>query len=279
MIHPHNAADAILKRMVTSLSSKEVTAQIAIVKKDINEKLKVLEDTGYNRYSQSYKKVLSFIKEETGVKGDRITSRHIANAKLTKRQEFLYKITKMSVWEGLTPDSVEYGLQKSVKHLKDKGVNVSTEQLKQINKYMGDWYDYMGHSTLANIMPSDQIRTLFSELTERNVSSENIENFISELENFDKGTYRKKDFDIFLKYYDYEKGIVVAEQNGIKYNPMTGVIYDNNYERIRTSMRISRDSEYLNVKKNKKTIEEIKLSDFDRSSDFYDYVLNKRKGK
>ena len=279
MIHPHNAQDAILKRKITSMSSKEVTAKIAEVKKDINEKLKTLENTGYSRYSQSYKKVLTFIKDETGVKTNILTSSHISHANLKTRQEFLYRITKMSKWEGLTPESIEAGLQKSTEKLSRKGVDITTEQLKQINEYMGEWYDYMGHSTLSNIMPSDQIRTLFSELTVKNTPTEQIDNFISELEKFDNGEYKKRDFDIFLNYYDFNKGVVVAERNGIKFNPMNGTIYDNNYERIRTSMRVSRSGEELEVRNKKKTVETIKLSNFDRSSDFYDFVLNNRKGK
>ena len=279
MIHPHNAQESILKRKVTSMSSKEVTAQISKVKKDINKKLKTLENTGYNRYSHTYEKVLTFIKEETGIKNNVLTTRHISHANLKTRQEFLYRITKISNWEGLTPESIEASLQKSAEKLSRKGVDVTTEQLKQINEYMGKWYDYIGHSTLANIMPSDQIRTMFSELTERNIPSEQIDKFINELENFDNGQYKKRDFDIFLNYYDFNKGVVVAERNGIKFNPMNGTIYDDNYERIRTSMRVSRSGEELEVKNKKRTVETIKLSNFDRSSDFYDFVLNNRKGK
>ena len=279
MIHPHNAQESILKRKVMSMSSKEVTEKIAEVKKDINKKLKTLENTGYNRYSHTYEKVLTFIKEETGIKNNVLTTRHISHANLKTRQEFLYRITKISNWEGLTPESIEASLQKSAEKLSRKGVDVTTEQLKQINEYMGKWYDYIGHSTLANIMPSDQIRTMFSELTERNIPSEQIDKFINELENFDNGQYKKRDFDIFLNYYDFNKGVVVAERNGIKFNPMNGTIYDDNYERIRTSMRVSRSGEELEVKNKKRTVETIKLSNFDRSSDFYDFVLNNRKGK
>ena len=279
MIHPHNAQESILKRKVTSMSSKEVTAQISKVKKDINKKLKTLENTGYNRYSHTYEKVLTFIKEETGVKSNILTSKHISHADLKTRQEFLYRITKISNWEGLTPESIEASLQKSAEKLNRKGVDVTTEQLKQINEYMGKWYNYMNHSTLINLLPSDQVRTMFSELTVRNTPTEQIDNFINELEKFDNGEYKKRDFDIFLNYYDFNKGVVVAERNGIKFNPMNGTIYDDNYERIRTSMRVSRSGEELEVKNKKRTVETIKLSNFDRSSDFYDFVLNNRKSK
>lgn len=268
---PKDPEEYELRRKIYKMDRAELKSEIRKTKDTLNKKLKKLESSGLHRYSRTYKKVQNFLQEELNTMGGRFISRPVANASIEKRQEFLLQLKRFDTYEGLTPEGIINSYKKAAEKLSTGDLTVTAEDLMTIDDFMKEWREQIMHSNIASIFTSDEARALFVE--KRSMTRQQFDTFLSELEKFDTKEYRQKDFDIFLRYYNFEKGKVMAERNGIKFNPMNGKIYNEEEEIIRTSYRISADGNTLQrYKKNEK-----KLSDFTEES-FYDYIFaNKRK--
>lgn len=268
---PRDPEEYELRRKIYKMDRAELKSEIRKTKDTLNKKLKKLESSGLHRYSRTYTKVQNFLKEELNTTGGRFISRPVANASLEKRQEFLLQLKRFDTYEGLTPEGIINSYKKAAEKLSTGDLTVTANDLMTIDDYMKSWREYVMHSNIASMFLSTEARALFVE--KRSMTQQQFDIFMSELEKFETKEYKQKDFDIFLRYYNFEKGKVIADRNGIKFNPMNGKIYDEDEEIIRTSYRISADGSTLQrYKKNEK-----KLSDFTEES-FYDYIFtNKRK--
>ena len=270
---PREPEEYVLRREIYKYDRARLKSELRRTKDSLNRKLKRLEDSGLSRYSHTYKKVMTYLEEELGTSGKRFITRPYANASLEERQELLLNFKRFETYEGLTPEGVIESYTKSAKRLSTGDLVITPEDLMNIDDFMKDWREYVMHSNIASIFNSDEARNIFVE--KRNMTREQFDVFMEHLEKFDTNEYRKKDFDIFLRYYDFTKGKVIAERNGIKFNPMNGRIYDDEDEIIKTSYRISADGNVL--LKNRKAIKS--LSDFTEDT-FYDYIFaNKKKRK
>ena len=268
---PRDPEEYELRRKIYKMDRAELKSEIRKTKDSLNRKLKKLESSGLHRYSRTYTKVQNFLIEELNTMGGRFISRPVANASVQKRQEFLLQLKRFDTYEGLTPEGIINSYKKAAEKLSTGDLTVTANDLMTIDDYMKMWREHVMHSNIASMFTSDEARALFVE--KRSMSQKQFDTFMSELEKFETKEYKQKDFDVFLRYYNFEKGKVIAERNGIKFNPMNGKIYGDDDEIIRTSYRISADgSTLLRNKKNEK-----KLSDFTEES-FYDYIFaNKRK--
>lgn len=268
---PRNPEEYELRRKIYKMDKAELKSEIRKTKDSLNKKLKILESSGLHRYSRTYTKVQNFLTEELKTMGGRFISRPVANASIEKRQEFLLQLKRFDTYEGLTPEGIINSYKKAIKKLATEDLTITVNDLMRIDDFMKTWREYIMHSNIASMFTSNEARALFVE--KKSMSQQQFDTFMSELEKFDTKEYKQKDFDIFLRYYNVEKGKVIAERNGIKFNPMNGKIYDSDDEIIRTSYRISADGGTL--LRNKKS--EKSLSDFTEES-FYDYIFaNKRK--
>ena len=150
----------------------------------------------------------------------------------------------------------------------------------RINDYMSKWREFLSHSNIAELMESDEARSIFTN--HQDMTTADFDKFMKELEKFNTGTYKKEDFDVFLQSYDYKEGRPVSRtKDGISYNPMNGRIYNDDLKYIRTSLRIDRAGKELirwNSERKKGQETGIKLSQFNKES-FYDYILNDQRKK
>lgn len=270
---PRDPEEYILRREIYKYDRARLKSELRRTKDTLNKKLKELEDSGLSRYSRTYEKVMTYLKEELGTTGKRFITRPYANASLEVRQELLLNLKRFDTYEGLTPEGVLKSYAESALRLSTGDLKITSEDLMNIDTFMKDWREYIMHSNIASIFNSNEARSIFVE--RRNMTREQFDMFMEHLEKFDTNEYRKKDFDVFLRYYDFTKGKVIAERNGIKFNPMNGRIYDDDDEIIKTSYRISADGNVL--LKKRKAIKS--LSDFTEDT-FYDYIFtNKKKRK
>lgn len=262
-----------LRIEVTSMDRKTVSNEINKSIKRLNRKMRKLESSGYDRYSNSYSKLRNINEATSGT--HYFSSAHMRNASLRERQEFLYRLRTYESFKGLSAEDIKESFERTAKKLSKGDLQLTSGDIMKINEYMGEWREFIMHSNIAELIGSDEIREIFTE--HKDMTRADFDKFMRELEKFNTGTYRKDDFDVFMQSYDFEKGRPVATTpNGISYNPMNGRIYNDDYKYIRTSVRLSRSGENLvhwNSKKKKSENIGIKLSTFDKES-FYDYVFN-----
>lgn len=275
--------DVVRRNKIREMDRAKVKMEIAKTIKRLNKKMKALESSGYDRYSATYGR-LRGITKETGT--HYFSSAHMAKASLKERKEFLYRLQTYDMYKGMTAEEVQVSLEKTAKKLSVGDLTVTADDLKKINDYMQDWREFITHSNIADLMESQEARSLFTNKTDLTPRQAGM--FFKELNKFNTGEYEKKDFDVFLKTYNYKMGRPVAQSpQGVSYNPMNGKIYNDDLRYIDTSLRLSRSGDTLErfIKGDKKSKTEdrreslgIKLSTFSKES-FYDYVFNDQKNK
>lgn len=269
--------DVVRRNKIREMSRSEVKAEIAKSIKRLNTKMRNLESSGYDRYSGSYAR-LRDINEKTGT--HYFSSSHMAKASLKERKEYLYRLQTYETYKGMTETSVKESLKKTAEKLSKGDLQLSEADIMRINDYMGEWREFIMHSNIAELMDSNEVRNIFTD--NREISRQDFDKFMKELEKFNTGTYRKEDFDVFLKSYDYKQGRPIAHTpEGVAYNPMNGRIYNDELKYIKTSIRLSRSGENLvrwDKDKKKSTDTGIKISDFSKES-FYDYIFNDQRKK
>lgn len=266
--------DIKMKLKVKLMKNKEVTSEISKIIKQLNRKMKNLESSGLYRYSKSYSKLLTYTNEQ--LESHYFSSKKFSNSSLKQRQDFLIKLYKMNQYEGLTKKSLVEHYNKSAEKLSTGSLKLTASDIMAIDEKMGDWREFILSSNIADIFSSSEAREIFTQRTE--MTQEQFNKFMKNLNKFNTGTYKKIDFDLFLRYYDYDKGEVIAERNGIKFNPINGIIYTPDGKRTRRGYKISADGETLITSDNDGKFAKA-LSDFESGDKFYEYIFNHKRGK
>ena len=270
--------DVIRRNKIIEMDRKTVTKEIANSIKRLNRKMRALESSGYDRYSATYGRLRGINEQETGT--HYFSSSHMKGASLKQRKEYLYRLGTYETYSGMTAESVKESLKKTAEKLSVGELNITPNDIMKINDYMADWREFIAHSNIAELMDSDEARSIFTN--HQDMTRADFDKFMKELEKFNTGTYKKEDFDVFLQSYDYKEGRPVSRtKDGISYNPMNGRIYNDDLKYIRTSLRIDRAGKELirwNSERKKGQEIGIKLSQFNKES-FYDYILNDQRKK
>jgi hypothetical protein len=267
--------DVLRRNKIREMDRATVKKEIAKSIRRLNKTMRVLESSGYDRYSATYGRLRGYNKE---LGTHYFSSKHMARASLKERKEYLYRLQTYETYKGLKEEEVKESLEKTAEKLSVGDLKITSNDIKRINDYMEDWREFIKHSNIADLMESNEARSLFTN--REDLTRHQIDMFFKELNKFNTGDYQKKDFDVFLKSYNYKMGRPVAyTPERIAYNPMNGKIYNDELKYMKTSLRISRSGEELERRANNKTSTiGVKLSSFDKES-FYDYVFNDQKNK
>lgn len=229
--------DVLRRRQIKKLSNKELSDQLAKIRKRLNSRMRSLERTGYADYSGSYERLVTYIKEDLGgyrnKKGQfEFTSKPYAQRNRTAREELLLKWEHKLSYEGLKTEEVRAQLRKEAKRLNEKTetTEYNEDRVKRIRDMMKEWREEMS-SSVKELFDSKSARAIFEEKTF--MTNEQRANFLIDMENtfYDKEAQQlrpemKDKFPAWIKNYNFAAGRSELEYGHVFFNPATGEIYD-----------------------------------------------------
>ena len=140
------AADALRRRQVKKMTNKELSAELAKVRKRLNRRMRELERTGYYKYSGSYTRLENYIRSDLGgyrnVLGQwEFTTKPYAKATRRAREELLIRWQHFQDYQGLTSEEVKQSLEEEAKKLNEmtESNNYNIEKVKNIRDMMAEW--------------------------------------------------------------------------------------------------------------------------------------------
>ena len=239
------ANDVIRRREIKKLSNKELSDQIAKIRKRLNSRMRSLERTGYADYSGSYERLINYIRSDLGgyvnKKGNfEFTSRPYSKSSRVAREELLLRWEHKLSYEGLTTEEVKNQLQKEADRLNEKfgkdtedtpeEEKYNIDKVKRIRDMMKDWRENLDSTISSELFDSQTARKLFDERPYMSEESRLV--FLQQMEEtfYDKEkkgikAELKQNFPLWIKNYNFAKGRSELEYGNVFYNPATGEVY------------------------------------------------------
>lgn len=276
------AADALRRRQVKKMTNKELSAELAKVRKRLNRRMRELERTGYYKYSGSYTRLENYIRSDLGgyrnVLGQwEFTTKPYAKATRRAREELLIRWQHFQDYQGLTSEEVKQSLEEEAKKLNEmtESNNYNIEKVKNIRDMMAEWREDLDSAITSELFDSTFARKFYEEHAsitpeQRYLFLENMENTFMSQENHQLDQSMKPYFRVWLDNYNFTRGRSELSYGNISFNPASGDIYD-----IPTNYKMEIDSStgnkiyYLISDNERKNIDEdIGVENL------YDFLLN-----
>ena len=237
--------DVLRRREIKKLTNKELSDQLAKIRKRLNSRMRSLERTGYADYSGSYERLITYIRSDLGGYTNKhgkfeFTSKPYMKSSRIAREELLLRWEHKLSYEGLITEEVINQLQKEADRLNEKfGKNTidtpeeekyNIDKVKRIRDMMKDWRKELDKTISSELFDSQTARRLFDERP--SMSEDARLTFLQQMEEtfYDEQKKEikaelKQNFPLWIKNYNFAKGRSEVEYGKVFYNPATGEVY------------------------------------------------------
>lgn len=294
MYNDKNIARDIMRRQeIKKMSNKELSDRLQTVKKRLNRRMESLEKSGLSKYSTSYGRLETYLKSAfneaaTNAKGElRFTTKTMARAPRKAREALLLNWENKMNYFGLTNAEVMTSLEKEASRLNEKfeigednSKKFTTETIMNIRDLMQIWREDTDMALKGQLFDSDTARKLLEEhsgMTKEQFKAftqEMLDTFMPYNEDEAKRIMRpnaKEEFTAWVQSYNYNKMRPEQEAGDVKFNPISGEIYDVDTDYKIEKRYIRGNTNYI-LKKGK---EEINVNNTIGVDELYDFLLNK----
>lgn len=276
------AMDALRRKQVKKITNKELSAELAKVRKRLNRRMRELERSGYYKYSGSYKRLENYIRSDLGgyrnVLGQwEFTTKPYAKATRRAREELLIRWQHFQDYQGLTTTEVIQSLKDEAKKLNEKTETdkYDIEKVKNIRDMMEEWREDLDNAITSELFDSTFARKFYEENAsitpeERYLFLEDMENTFMSKKSHQLDQSMKPYFRVWLDNYNFTRSRSELNYGNIDFNPATGEIYD-----MATNYRMEIDSStgnkiYYLISDN----ERINIDEDIGVENLYDFLLN-----
>lgn len=294
MYNDKNIARDIMRRQeIKKMSNKELSDRLQTVKKRLNRRMASLEKSGLSKYSNSYGRIETYLKSAfkeaaTNAKGElRFTTKTMARAPRKAREALLLNWENKMNYYGLTNLEVMTSLEKEASRLNEKfeidednPKKYTAETIMNIRDLMEIWREDTDMALRGQLFDSDTARKILEEhngMTEeqfRNFTQEMLDTFMPYNEDEKKRVMRagaKEEFTAWIQSYNYDKMRPEQEVGNVKFNPISGEIYDVDTDYKIEKRYIRGNTNYI-LKKGK---EEKNVNNTIGVDGLYDFLFNK----
>lgn len=235
--------DVINRKLFEKLTPEQLSEEINKSVKKLNARMRRIEASGYSGASHSYGRMVNYLRSETGTK--RFSSKQTKNQSFTANVETLVQLKHFEEYKIGVKD-IKKQISGEIKTIKERtGVELTEKQLLTVNKAMQSYREYSMKSTIADLLPSDSIRSFFTEYND--MTQSDVNHFVTELEKFSTGEYNRLELPTFIDKYDPNYGGAVDfTGSGIAFDPTTNQIYDEWHNKTDAYIDVSTEEVLIN---------------------------------
>lgn len=215
--------DVYNRKLFSQMTKDELLKETKKVISKLNRRITKLKKSGLSDYSKSYGRIKNYLISEYGT--EKFSSKQLKNASFEERVNFLVNLKHFEKYK-ITPTDVKKQIKGEKEKIKERtGIELKEEQIMSLHKAMQKFREYSLSSGIVNYIDSETIRQFFTDHIE--MSQNQINNFIEELDKFDKGVRDPIYIIDFIDNYDPSyNGSVRYTNSGIAYDPVDFVVYD-----------------------------------------------------
>lgn len=295
MYNDKNIARDIMRRQeIKKMSNKELSDRLQTIKKRLNRRMDSLEKSGLSKYSNSYSRLTTYLKstfKESAInaKGDlRFTTKTMARAPRKAREALLLNWENKINYFGLTNLEVMTSLNNEASRLNQKfgiseddpeAIKYTAETVMNIRDLMEIWRTETDTALKGQLFDSDSARKILDE--HNDMTKEQFKEFTQQMldtfmpYNADEkkrvmSPNAKAELTTWIQSYNYKTMRPEQEVGNVKFNPISGEIYDMDTDYKLEKRYIRGNTNYILIRNEKeKNVNSI------GADKLYDFLLNK----